>query len=129
MLEVKEDMKETMLKSIRQPLEKAGVKIEDKWSRRGEYEGIKISLKDGTIKPVDIKTGPYPDFPTDLLPQWVAFMTQATPSSGKRYSTVHEKIFENRFNYVEGLKNMGARIEKVNDREYRVYGGNLLYTL
>ena len=121
--EVKKDMKENMLKSIREPLEKAGVKIEDKWSRRGEYEGIKISLKDGTIKPVDIETGPYPDFPTDLLPLWVAFMTQATPSRGKQYSTVHEQIFESRFNYVEGLMAMGAKIRRVNDREYRVYGG------
>ena len=121
--EVEKDKKNEMLDSIYQPLQEAGVKIAERKCRRSEYVGIEISLKDGTIKPVDIKTGPYPDFPTDLLPLWVAFMTQATPSSWKQHSTVHEQIFESRFNYVEGLKAMGAKIRRVNDREYRVYGG------
>jgi UDP-N-acetylglucosamine enolpyruvyl transferase len=124
-LEVEEDMKEEMLKSIRKPLESAGVKITEARSRWGQFKGIEISLVDGVIKPVDIKTGPYPDFPTDLLPQWVAFMTQAATSETKKYSTVHDQIFESRFNYVDGLKAMGAKIKKVNEREYRVYGGIL----
>ena len=117
-LEVEEDMKEAMLKSIRGPLEQAGVLIKD------QFDGIEISLKNGTITPVDIKTGPYPGFPTDLLPQWVAFMTQATGSTTKEeYSIVHDQIYDGRFNYVGGLRKMKARIDEVNDKEYHIYAG------
>ncbi|CAB4002601.1 UDP-N-acetylglucosamine 1-carboxyvinyltransferase [Paramuricea clavata] len=120
--EVPEDMKEDMLKAICQPLDAAGVKID----RYSQYGLIVISLKNGTITPVDIKTGPYPGFPTDLLPQWVAFMTQAQATMTKEYAIIHDKIYDGRFNYVDGLKKMGAVIEKVNEREYGVKAGSKL---
>lgn len=119
LLEFERDRKEDMLKAICEPLMDAGVKIEDRPS------GIEISLKDENISPVDIKTGPYPGFPTDLLPQWVTFMTQVQP---KKYTTMKDQIYNKRFNYVDGLKDMKAKIEKVSQEEYieyRIYGTEL----
>ena len=118
-------MKEDMLKAICQPLDAAGVEIKETRNRQGQYCGIEISLKNGTITPVDIKTGPYPGFPTDLLPQWVAFMTQAQATRTKTYAVIHDNIYDSRFNYVHGLKKLGAVIEEVNEREHRVYAGTL----
>ncbi|MFO8034440.1 MAG: UDP-N-acetylglucosamine 1-carboxyvinyltransferase [Candidatus Bipolaricaulota bacterium] len=59
----------------------------------------------GMLRPVDIKTGPYPGFPTDLQPPWVALMTTA---GGKSVTT--ETVFESRFNHVPELSRMGARL-------------------
>jgi len=55
---------------------------------------------------VDIKTMPYPGFPTDLQAQFMALMCI---SRGR--SMVRENIFENRFIHVSELKRMGADIE------------------
>lgn len=55
---------------------------------------------------VDLKTLPYPGFPTDLQPQFMALLAV---SSGT--SLVTETVFENRFRHVDGLVNMGAQIQ------------------
>ena len=57
------------------------------------------------IKAVDMKTMPYPGFPTDLQSQFVTTMTLA-----KGTSIVVENIFENRYKYVNELLRMGANI-------------------
>ncbi|OGS20150.1 MAG: UDP-N-acetylglucosamine 1-carboxyvinyltransferase [Elusimicrobia bacterium RIFOXYA2_FULL_39_19] len=57
----------------------------------------------GKIKPVSIKTQPYPGFPTDLQAQWMALMCNA---DGK--SEIAEKVFENRFIHVSELQRLGA---------------------
>ncbi|MDD3813884.1 MAG: UDP-N-acetylglucosamine 1-carboxyvinyltransferase [Desulfocapsaceae bacterium] len=57
------------------------------------------------IKCVDIKTMPYPGYPTDLQAQFMALMAM---SDG--VSIVHETIFENRFMHVAELHRMGADI-------------------
>lgn len=57
------------------------------------------------IKPVNIKTLPYPGFPTDMQPQFVAFLSNAEGTS-----TVTESVWESRFQYVDELKRMGADI-------------------
>jgi UDP-N-acetylglucosamine 1-carboxyvinyltransferase len=57
------------------------------------------------IKSVDIKTLPYPGFPTDLQAQIMAFMSVA---SG--LSVITETVFENRFMHVSELMRMGADI-------------------
>lgn len=57
------------------------------------------------IKPVSIKTEPYPKFPTDLQAQWMALMSIA-----KGKSKIIENIFENRFMHVAELIRMGADI-------------------
>jgi UDP-N-acetylglucosamine 1-carboxyvinyltransferase len=53
----------------------------------------------------DVRTTPYPGFPTDMQAQFVALMTQAQGSS-----VVTETIFENRFMHVPELNRMGANI-------------------
>ena len=60
---------------------------------------------------VNIKTSPYPGFPTDLQAQIMALMTIA---NGK--SEIRENIFENRFMHVQELVRMGANIKLDRDR-------------
>jgi len=57
------------------------------------------------IKSVDIKTLPYPGFPTDMQAQFMAMMCVANGTS-----MIHESIFENRFIHANELLRMGADI-------------------
>lgn len=57
-------------------------------------------------KAVDIKTLPYPGFPTDMAAQFMALLTTCKGSS-----VVIETVFENRFMHVDELKRMGADIK------------------
>jgi UDP-N-acetylglucosamine enolpyruvyl transferase len=52
-------------------------------------------------------------------------MTQAQATRTKKYAIIHDNIYDSRFNYVHGLKKLGAVIEEVNEREHRVYAGTL----
>ena len=67
-------------------------------------EGIRVK-REGDILPVDIRTAPYPGFPTDMQAQ---MMTLLCLSSGR--SVIEEKVFENRFMHVAELQRMGAKI-------------------
>lgn len=69
-----------------------------------EGDGIRV-IGPSRIKSVDLKTMPYPGFPTDLQAQFMALMTI---SSG--ISIITETIFENRFMHVLELQRMGANI-------------------
>ena len=60
----------------------------------------------GPIKSVNIRTAPYPAFPTDMQAQ---FMTLNTVAQGA--ATMTETIFENRFMHVQELRRLGADIE------------------
>jgi UDP-N-acetylglucosamine 1-carboxyvinyltransferase len=64
------------------------------------------------IKNIDIKTLPYPGFPTDMQAQFMALMT-----IGQGNSVIHESIFENRFIHANELLRMGADI--------KISGGNI----
>jgi UDP-N-acetylglucosamine 1-carboxyvinyltransferase len=57
------------------------------------------------LNAVDIKTMPYPGFPTDMQPQFMALLTVARGTS-----VITETVFENRFMHVHELKRMGANI-------------------
>jgi UDP-N-acetylglucosamine 1-carboxyvinyltransferase len=57
------------------------------------------------LKPADIKTLPYPGFPTDLQAQFCALLSKAEGTS-----IVTETIFENRFMHIGELKRLGAKI-------------------
>lgn len=57
-------------------------------------------------RPTDVKTLPYPGFPTDMQPQITVTLALARGSS-----VVTESIFENRFRYVDELARMGSRIK------------------
>jgi UDP-N-acetylglucosamine 1-carboxyvinyltransferase len=65
---------------------------------------------------VDIKTMPFPGFPTDLQAQFMALMSVAAGSS-----IIKETVFENRFIHVSELKRMGAEIE-INGNQALVRG-------
>jgi len=64
-----------------------------------------VRVKGGKIRSVDIKTIPYPGFPTDLQAQIMAMMT-----IGSGLSVISETVFENRFMHVSELMRMGADI-------------------
>ncbi len=85
------------LEAVLEKLEESGSKIIKK--------GNSISIKGKNIKAVDIKTSPFPGFPTDLQ---APFMTLMTIAKGK--SKITETIFENRMNHVELLNQMGSSI-------------------
>jgi len=74
------------------------------------------------IQSVDIKTMPYPGFPTDLQAQ---FMTLMTVANG--WSMIRETIFENRFIHVGELRRMGADIE-INGGQALVKGKDRLFS-
>lgn len=73
-----------------------------------------------TIKSVDIKTMPFPGFPTDLQAQFMALMCIASGSS-----IITETIFENRFIHVSELKRMGADIT-ISGNQAHIRGRNRL---
>lgn len=80
-----------------------------------DVEGIRI-ISDGQLKAADIKTLPYPGFPTDMQAQFMALTTVANGTS-----EVMETVFENRFMHVDELKRMGANI-RVEQRKAIVDG-------
>ncbi|EJF76646.1 UDP-N-acetylglucosamine 1-carboxyvinyltransferase [Bartonella birtlesii] len=83
-----------------------------------EPEGIHVKRnpRQTKIMPVDIKTGPYPAFPTDLQAQFMALMTRA-----QGISHITETIFENRFMHVQELIRLGAQI-KLDGQTATVHG-------
>lgn len=87
------------LKPLLAKLGEAGVKVIKEDSDR-----VRV-ISDGHIRSTDIKTLPYPGFPTDLQAQFMALMTV-----GNGISTVTETVFENRFMHVGELQRMGADI-------------------
>jgi len=60
------------------------------------------------LRATNVETSPHPGFMTDWQPNWAVLMTQA-----KGRSMIVERVFENRFTYVEELKKLGAKIELI----------------
>ena len=83
-------------------------------------EGIYVDARDRELVATDIKTLPYPGFPTDIQSPFMAFLTTV-----KGQSVVRETVFENRFMHVVELNRMGADISTEN-REAIVPGGKHL---
>jgi len=69
------------------------------------------------LSPTRIQALPYPGFPTDLLPIVVPLLTQA---EGK--SLIHDPLYENRLNYTQELRKMGADIEIVDPHRAFIFG-------
>ena len=90
----------SLLEAVLVKLEEAGALIEkgDDW--------ITLDMTGRTLKPVTIKTAPYPAFPTDMQAQFTVLNAVA-----KGTGMVTETIFENRFMHVPELVRMGADIE------------------
>lgn len=68
-------------------------------------DSIRVYCKD-KIQKVNIKTLPYPGFPTDLQPPITSLLSRAEGTS-----TITEGVWDNRFQYVDELKRMGAKIK------------------
>jgi UDP-N-acetylglucosamine 1-carboxyvinyltransferase len=93
-----------------------------------EAAGAKVAVERGRIsvqgsdrvQSVDIRTMPFPGFPTDLQAQFMALMCVADG-----WSMIRETIFENRFIHVGELKRMGAHIE-INGNQALVKGKDRL---
>lgn len=83
-----------------------------------EENGSSIRVRgNAEIKPIDIKTLPYPGFPTDMQSQFMALMSMAEGTS-----VMVETVFENRFMHIDELKRMGADI-RADGRSAVVEGG------
>ncbi|MCZ2158698.1 UDP-N-acetylglucosamine 1-carboxyvinyltransferase [Bartonella sp. 220] len=104
------------LTQVLKVLQKTGLTIEIK--PKGIY--VKRNPLKTKIMPVDITTGPYPAFPTDLQAQFMALMTRA-----QGIAHVTETIFENRFMHVQELIRLGAQI-KLDGQTATVYGTDQL---
>ncbi|HEY7378893.1 MAG TPA: UDP-N-acetylglucosamine 1-carboxyvinyltransferase [Steroidobacteraceae bacterium] len=80
-------------------LREAGARVEtgDNW--------IEVDMRGKRARAVDVRTAPYPAFPTDMQAQFAALNTVA---SG--VSTITETIFENRFMHMLEMRRMGAEI-------------------
>ena len=98
------------LKPVVAKLKEAGAMIEE------DIAGIRVRA-DQPMQAIDLKTLPYPGFPTDMQAQFMALLSVAEGTS-----VVTETVFENRFMHVEELQRMGAQI-RVEGRTATVEGG------
>lgn len=94
------DTDPTLLDAVISKLEEAGAEIET-----GE-DWVSLDMKGKRAKAIDVRTAPYPAFPTDMQAQFSILNAVAEGSS-----SITETIFENRFMHVQELKRMGADIE------------------
>ena len=84
-------------------------------------DSVKLGMNRSRPEPVDIETGVYPGFPTDMQAQYMVLNCIA---SGK--SVIQERIFENRFLHVQELSRLGAVIELRGNSTAVVTGVNKL---
>ena len=87
------------MESISAKLIEMGCRIEE-----GD-DSLRVIAEGCTLRSTNVKTLPYPGFPTDMQPQFATLLALSEGSS-----IVTESIFENRFKYVDELTRMGAKI-------------------
>ena len=85
-----------------------------------EYEDSVLVKGASTLRRANIKTLPYPGFPTDMQPQMGTLLCLANGTS-----VITEGIYDNRFKYVNELRKMGAEIQ-VDGRVAVIEGGKRL---
>ena len=105
----------THIESLTSKLIEAGVDMEIK------EDEITINAKE-KYKAVNIKTQPYPGFPTDLQQPLIPFLTKCRGTS-----TVEETIYENRFQNIYDTNRMGANIIVKNNKIAKIKGVTPLY--
>ena len=86
------------LKPLVAKLKEIGATVEE------DIDGIRV-IGNRPLRPADIKTLPYPGFPTDMQAQFMALTTICEGTS-----VVTETVFENRFMHVDEFRRMGAKI-------------------
>lgn len=87
---------------------------------REAFGGLNVDATRGMMSATNIKTLPYPGFPTDIQPQFMAFL-----STVEGPSTVIETVFENRFMHIRELNLMNAGIVE-DGRRASIPGGAVL---
>jgi len=98
------------LRPVISKLQEMGVEITE------DENGLRV-VASGELAAVDVKTLPYPGFPTDMQAQMMALMLVSNGTG-----IVTETVFENRFMHVDELAKLGAQI-KVDGRTAVVTGG------
>lgn len=93
------DTRPAMLEAVLEKLEEAGAEITlgDSW--------IDLNMHGNRPRAVDVRTSPYPAFPTDMQAQFTA-VNVISEGTG----TISETVFENRFMHIHELQRMGADI-------------------
>lgn len=96
------------LEAVLMKMREAGAEIQE------EKDSVRLTMPNG-LRGTDVRTLPFPGFPTDMQAQMAALMSLAEGTS-----VVTETVFESRFMHVEELRRMGANI--------RVEGNRLVVT-
>ena len=94
------DTQPRMLEAVIEKLREAGAQVEvgDRW--------IDLDMKGCRPRAINIRTSPYPAFPTDMQAQFTTLNVVAEGAA-----TISETVFENRFMHVHELRRMGADIQ------------------
>jgi len=87
-------------------LREVGVEIEEV-----NQSTLHVSCGARDLHASDLRTEPYPNFPTDMQAQYMTLMTQA---NGR--SVITETVFENRFMHASELQRMGAQIQITHEK-------------
>ena len=96
----------TVLNVIPKHLEATISKLEEMGCQVEEFDDTVRVVANKRLKSTQVKTLPYPGFPTDMQPQ-----IGVTLALSKGTSIITESIFENRFKYLDELARMGANIK------------------
>ena len=90
------------------------IEIFKKLGLKIKTEKNQINIAGGKdIKSINLKTSPYPGFPTDLQAQLMVLLCKS-----KKLSIISEEIFENRFMHVAELNRMGAKIKTKGNKAF-----------
>ncbi|MDA9053897.1 UDP-N-acetylglucosamine 1-carboxyvinyltransferase [Gammaproteobacteria bacterium] len=103
------------LTKVIQKLEESGATIST------TKDSISLSMENKKLKPVDITTAPFPEFPTDMQAQFSVMNAIANGTSN-----IYETVFENRFMHIQELNRMGCDIE-INGNQAIIKGVDSLY--
>jgi UDP-N-acetylglucosamine 1-carboxyvinyltransferase len=97
----------TVVNVIPKHLEAISAKLAEMGCTIHEYDdAVRVDARDRELTCTQIKTLPYPGFPTDMQPQLAVALAISEGTS-----VVTESIFENRFKYVDELARMGSKIQ------------------
>ena len=94
------DTQPQILESVLQKLDRAGATI------NSGHDWIEIDMRNRRPKSINLRTAPYPAFPTDMQAQFTALNCIAEGSC-----SITESVFENRFMHVQEMQRMGADIK------------------
>ena len=113
--------KKIIFSKIKPNIIETEIKLLKKMGVRMKIDKNKITVfESGKINSVNIKTEPYPGFPTDLQAQIMVLMLKASGTS-----KITENIFENRLMHVPELRRMGAKIITKNNTAFITGSTNL----